>query len=121
FDGEDASVARQAGHHSNVVFVHADPHGIAFTSDFEITLTPATGVEPPFDQNTVLDQYIGGKLWMANDGGVNLTQDGGRNAQSWLWPLGLNTLDPVNLAGLCGLGNAPALYFGSGDNNDFFT
>ena len=120
-DGEDASVARQAGHHSNVVFVHPDPHGIAFTPDFEITLTPATGVDPPFAQNTVLDQYIGGKLWMANDGGVNLTEDGGRNAQSWLWPLGLNTLDPVNLAGLCGLGNAPALYFGSGDNNDFFT
>jgi hypothetical protein len=60
-------------------------------------------------------------LWMANDGGVNWTEDGGRNKNSWNWPLGLETLDPVNIAGLFGIGNKPALYFGSGDNNDFFS
>jgi hypothetical protein len=120
-DGEDASAAKQAGHHGNIVFVHPDPHGMAFTPDFEIALTPATGVDPPFNQNSVLDQYVGGTLWMANDGGVNWCEDGGRDAKSWQWPLGLETLDPVNIAGLFGLGNTPALYFGSGDNNDFFT
>lgn len=119
-DGEDASVAKKAGRHNNVVFVHPDPHGIAFTPDFEITLTPST-LANPFDQNSELDQYIAGTLWMANDGGVNWTEDGGRNANSWNWPLGLETLDPVNIAGLFGLGDKPALYFGSGDNNDFFS
>lgn len=120
-DGEDVSVANQAGHHSNVLWVHADPHAIAFTSDFEIAITPATGVSPPYNQNSVLSQYIGGTLWMANDGGVNWCADGGQNASSWNWPLGLNTLDPVNIAGLFGIGGAPALYFGCGDNDDFFT
>jgi hypothetical protein len=120
-DGEDAAVARQAGRHSNVVFVHPDPHGLAFTSDFEITLTPAAGVDFPYNQCSVLDQYIGGTIWMANDGGVHWCADGGKNANSWNWPLGLETLDPVNIAGLFGIGNTPALYFGCGDNNDFFT
>lgn len=120
-DGEDASVAKKAGRHGNVVFMHPDPHGIAFTPDFEITLKPPTGVSAPFNNNSELDQFIAGTLWTANDGGVNWTEDGGRNAQSWNWPLGLETLDPVNIAGLFGLGNKPALYFGSGDNNDFFS
>jgi hypothetical protein len=35
--------------------------------------------------------------------------------------LGLETLDPVNITGLFGIGDTPALYFGCGDNNDFFT
>ena len=45
----------------------------------------------------------------------------GQNEQSWKWPSGLETLDPVNIAGLFGLGDKPAFYFGSGDNNDFFS
>jgi len=120
-DGEDVSAAYQAGHHHNLLWVHVDPHGIAFTSDFDIAITPATGVPPPYNQNSVLSQYIGGTLWMANDGGVNWCTDGGANANSWNWPLGLNTLDPVNIAGLFGIGGAPALYFGCGDNDDFFS
>ena len=120
-DGEDVSVAYQAGHHNNILYVHVDPHGIAFTNNFEIKITPATGVSPPYNQNSVLSQYIGGTLWMANDGGVNWCSDGGQNANSWNWPLGLNTLDPVNIAGLFGIGDTPALYFGCGDNDDFFT
>jgi hypothetical protein len=36
-------------------------------------------------------------------------------------PRGLETLDPVNIAGLFGHGDSPALYFGCGDNNDFFS
>jgi len=120
-DGEDLSVANRAGHHSNVVFMHPDPHGLVFTSNFEITLKPASGVAPPFNSNSELDQFISGTLWTANDGGVNWTEDGGRNATSWNWPRGLETIDPVNIAGLFGLGSKPALYFGCGDNHDFFT
>jgi len=47
--------------------------------------------------------------------------DGGRNEQSWQFSSGLETLDPVNIGGLFGFRDAPALYFGCGDNNDFFT
>ena len=113
-DGRDISTGHVLGRKH---FVHVDPHGIAFTADFEITLEPATGVDPPFDQSAVLQQFIGGTIWMANDGGVQWSEDGG---ESWNRPLGLATLDPVNIAGLFG-GDAPALYFGCGDNDEFFS
>jgi hypothetical protein len=58
---------------------------------------------------------------MANDGGVYWCDDGGRSEASWQMPNGIETVDPVNIAGLFGHGNAPALYMGCGDNNDFFT
>jgi hypothetical protein len=116
--GKDVSQAQKDGEHGNVLFVHADPHGLIFTPDFEITLKPATGVSFPFDQNTELDQYVGGTIWMANDGGIRRSDDGGR---TWETTDGLETLDPVNIAGLFGIGNTPALYFGCGDNDDFFT
>jgi hypothetical protein len=49
--------------------VHLDPHAIAFTPDFEITLKPSS--EPsPFNKNSELDKHLAGRLWMANDGGV---------------------------------------------------
>ena len=116
-DGEDVSAAKQIGRHSNFVFVHPDPHGIAFTPDFEITLTPDAGA-----MNSVVSQFIAGTIWMANDGGVYWSEDAGaQGVSSWNLPQGLETLDPVNIAGLCGLGDKPALYFGSGDNNDFFS
>jgi hypothetical protein len=117
-DGKDLSATHLDGQHRNVVFVHVDPHALIVSPDFDITLTPATGVEPPFDQNSVLAQHLGGTIWMANDGGVYVSHDGG---QVWQPTVGLETVDPVNLAGLFGLGNAPALYFGCGDNDDFFT
>jgi hypothetical protein len=124
-DGVDASAARQAGSTGDRLLLHVDPHAIAFTRDFEITLRPATGVDSPYDNNSVLFQYIGGTIWMANDGGVNFSEDGGQNAKQpdGLWPagIGLETIDPVNIAGLFGLNNAPALYFGCGDNQDFFS
>ena len=88
------------------------------TSDFDITLKAPTGVSFPYNQNNVLDKFLGGKIWMANDGGVYSSEDGGR---SWKLSVGLNTVDAVNLAGLFGLGSAPALYMGCGDNDDFFT
>ena len=66
-------------------FVHVDPHGIAFTPDFEIRLVAATGVDPPFDQSAVLQQFIGGTIWMANDGGVHWSEDGGRELEPAAW------------------------------------
>jgi hypothetical protein len=119
-DGLDPSTAHQAGIHRNTLFMHADPHGIAFTPDFEITLKPTTQASP-YNLNSELDQYVGGTIWMANDGGVCWAGDGGKNADSWKLAMGLETLDPVNIAGLFGLGNEPALYFGCGDNSDFFS
>jgi photosystem II stability/assembly factor-like uncharacterized protein len=120
-DGLDASAAKREGKGHNVLFMHADPHAIAFSSDFEITLKPPAGVEAPYDQNSELDQHLGGTLWMANDGGVYRCDDGGVDESSWQMPTGLETIDPVNIAGLSGVGGAPALYFGCGDNNDFFS
>jgi hypothetical protein len=119
-DGMDASVAHKSGVHRNVVFMHPDPHAIAFTPDFEITLKPSNQPSP-FDKNSELDNHIAGRMWMANDGGMYWCDDGGRSESSWQMPTGLQTLDPINIAGLFGVGSQPALYFGCGDNNDFFT
>ena len=116
--GKDASVAHKDGTNDNFITVHADPHGLITTPDFEITLKPATGVSDPYNLNAELDQYISGTIWMACDGGIFWSVDGGVN---WKRPDGLETLDPINIAGLCGIGSAPAIYFGCGDNDDFFT
>ena len=117
-DGKDVSAVKLAGEHGNKLFVHVDPHAIVCTADFEITLKAPSGVTFPYDQNQVLDQHLGGTLWMANDGGVYGSNDGG---QSWQPSTGLETLDAINIAGLFGRGDAPALYFGCGDNDDFFS
>jgi hypothetical protein len=119
-DGMDASVAHRSDIHSNVVFMHVDPHAIAFTPDFEITLKPSTE-SAPFNKNSELDTHIAGRIWMANDGGVYFCDDGGRKESSWQMPTGIETLDPINIGGMSGLGSTPALYFGCGDNNDFFS
>ncbi len=119
-DGMDASVARRAGIRGNVEFMHVDPHAIAFTRDFEITLKRSTEA-PPYDKNSELAADVAGRLWMANDGGVYWCDDGGRSESSWQMPTGLETLDGINIAGLCGFGDRPALYMGCGDNNDFFS
>ena len=115
-DGKNASVE----HGSNKLFVHADPHATAFTPDFDITLKPSTHASP-FDKNSELEAHIAGRLFMANDGGVYWCDDGGRQESSWQMPPGIETLDAINIAGICGHGTQPALYIGCGDNNDFFT
>ncbi len=119
-DGMDASTAHRSGVNQNRLFVHVDPHAIAFSSDFDIRLKRSSESDP-YDKNSELQEHLSGRLWMANDGGVYWCDDGGWNESSWQMPTGLETLDPVNVAGLFGNGNQPALYFGCGDNNDFFT
>jgi hypothetical protein len=120
-DGKDASVTKLENDLHNRIFVHPDPHALAVTPDFDITLKAPTGVSDPYDRNSVLDQYLGGVILMANDGGVYRIDDGGASQNPRNPSRGLETLDPVNIAGVCGIGNAPALYMGCGDNDDFFT
>ena len=117
-DGRDASYDARAGQLYDHVLVHVDPHALMTTSDFDITLKPAFGVSSPYNQNSELDQVLGGTILMANDGGVQWSVDGGA---TWTPSTGLPTLDPVNIAGLAGLGPRPALYMGTGDNDSFFS
>jgi FG-GAP-like repeat len=102
----------------NDVFVHVDPHAIAFSADFNITLKSPSGLSYPYDQNKVLDKYLGGTIFMANDGGVYRSTDGGA---SWSLGSGLATLQPQNIAGLSKPGHEPALYMGLGHNDNFFS
>lgn len=119
-DGWDASADWRDNHaqpHEHVL-VHPDPHGLVASPDLNFTLKPAAGVPSPYDQNSELDQHLGGTIWVANDGGVEWSDDGGT---TWNASAGLPTLDAINIAGLAGSGGAPALYIGTGDNDSFFT
>ena len=111
---------------SNQLFVHVDPHAVAVSSFFQISLMQASGVKSPYDRNSELDtsEPVVGTIWMANDGGVYRSSDGGRK---WELLPGLATL-PLQIqsrfAGLALEGNptdGPALFFGVPDNDDFFT
>jgi photosystem II stability/assembly factor-like uncharacterized protein len=117
-DGMDVAEAKQKGHSTNQIFMHPDPHALELTGDFEIRLKAPTGVSAPYDSCRVLDEHLRGELWLANDGGVVFSEDGGR---TWTRALGLETLDAVNIAGLHRSGRPPALYMGTVDNDDFFT
>jgi hypothetical protein len=117
-DGWDASADARAHQFHDHVLVHPDPHALVTSADFDMTLKPAAGVPSPYNQNSELDQHLGGTIWMANDGGVVWSGNGG---VSWHPAAGLHTLDPINIAGLAGAGGAPALYIGTGDNDSFFS
>lgn len=125
-DGRNASQSKRDNQLFNQLFVHVDPHAIAVSPFFQISLKPASGVDFPYDRNSELDtsQPIVGTIWMANDGGVYRSTDGGR---SWQLLPGLPVLPyqpQSRFAGLALAGNptgGPALYFGVPDNDDFFT
>jgi hypothetical protein len=116
-EGLDAS---QTGNSKcNTLFVHADPHAIAFSTDFSLTLQPVpSSVNAPYNENTVAGPISRGSVWMANDGGVYHSFGA---TPSWRPASGLSTLATINVAGLAVKGLAPALFFGSGDNADFYS
>jgi hypothetical protein len=123
-DGRDASQGKLEGCPSNgnracnKLFVHVDPHALAVSTDFNITLSTPTGVSDPYNKNSVLNRFFGGTIWMANDGGISRSGDGGR---SWQLGRGLATLAAVNVAGVAVPGSQPGLYMGTGDNDNFFS
>jgi photosystem II stability/assembly factor-like uncharacterized protein len=118
-DGVDASQAQPPGSASycNHVLTHADPHALALASDFSMALQP-TRSPAPFNQNKEAAAGASGAIWMANDGGVFHSVG---SSPKWRPSAGLSTLAVNNIAGLAVKGLAPALYFGTGDNNTFFS
>jgi hypothetical protein len=103
----------------NKLFVHVDPHALVMTPNFSMTLQPPPAAAPkPFKLNKVAGPNTTGDLWMANDGGVFHSSGALTN---WRPASNLSTLATVNLAGLAVPGYSPALYFGTGDNDDFYS
>ena len=103
----------------NNLYVHADPHALVLSQNFSMTLQPLPKDAPaPYNENKVAGPGATGDIWMANDGGVYHAK-----GASTLWQpaSGLSTLATVNVAGIAVKGLAPALYFGSGDNADFYS
>jgi hypothetical protein len=52
----------------NVVAVHADPHGLAISPDFDLTLDPVRDQRNPYNSNKELGKCLAGRLWYSNDG-----------------------------------------------------
>jgi hypothetical protein len=84
--------------------VHIDLHGIFLSPDFSATFT--AGSYTP----------ISGTVWMASDGGIFRSTDGGKTFKP---ASGINTLSCVNIAGTSVLGAGPVLAAGTGDNDGF--
>ena len=103
----------------NDLFMHVDPHAMAMSSNFFLTLqAPAPDTPAPYNENKVAGANSAGDLWLANDGGVYHANGALSN---WQPANGLSTLAAINIAGLAVKGYAPALYFGTGDNDDFYS
>jgi hypothetical protein len=125
-DGWDASRSYHEKTLHNVSPVHVDPHGLYVSPDFDLTLTPGPVHGAVYTYNAELDKCLGGRLWYATDGGVYRSDD---CSETWIETLtGLHTLAPINIAAdaetSSGTGQgdpAPALYFGVGDNDDFYS
>ncbi len=135
--GRDASESKRLNDLKNVFELHVDPHGLAVSPDFELSLLPSD--QPaPYNENSELPRILPpttadipvktnchGRVWMTNDGGVYRSEDCGR---TWILPqTGPHTLAIHNIAVIPGkqlpFGQSvpPALYFGGGDNADFFS
>lgn len=117
-DGKDASFDKRKNELFDHLNVHVDPYCVAASIGIDLTLKPVTDVPSPYNLNSELDAHLGGTIWMANDGGVQFSDDGG---ETWVPSKGIDTVDAINIAGVAGLGPAPALYIGTGDNDSFFS
>jgi len=116
-DASQTAPPRPPNTYCNHLFVHADPHALVFTPNYSLSLQP-TNAPAPFNQNKVAAPSSTGDLWMANDGGI----DHARGAvPAFQRSSGLSTLATINITGLAVKGFAPALYFGTGDNDDFYS
>ncbi|MBK8704382.1 MAG: hypothetical protein IPN33_12725 [Saprospiraceae bacterium] len=118
--GVDASESKRSGKRDQ--FVHVDPHDLAVSPDFNLTLK-ASDQPSPYNMNFELNKYLLGRIWMANDGGIYLSEDGG---QTWSSPeYGPNNQHLINIVGIPGSSTLryqpPSLYFGATHNDDFFS
>ncbi len=127
-DGRDVSQSWSEQILSNKLFVHADPHSLVVSPDFTMSLqapspalrvgfTLSEAIPFPYNQNKV-ETRVQGTIWMANDGGI--VHRSGTNG-NWSSGRGLSTLAAVNVAGIALKGTAPALFMGTGDNDNFFS
>ena len=103
----------------NRLVMHVDPHAILVSPDYNLSLKKPSGVDSTYSKNYELDKCYAGRIWLGNDGGIYLSRNCGT---AWEQPYaGPKTLIPVNIAGIASPGKAPALYMGTGDNDDFYT
>jgi photosystem II stability/assembly factor-like uncharacterized protein len=126
-DGRNVSQAWIELSQRNKLYMHADPHSLVLSSDFVLTLkeaprvrmlgTHVSEIPSAYRQNKVV-KSSSGTIWMSNDGGVYY---GSGSSSNWRFAKGLSTLSAVNLAGLAIRGKTPALYMGTGDNDDFYS
>ena len=103
----------------NRLVMHVDPHDIYVSADFGFSLRTPEGIASPYDKSKEIDECFGGRIWAGNDGGIYRSFNCGKTWENSY--SGPNTLFPVNIAGLALPGKAPALYIGTGDNDDFMT
>ena len=121
-DGGDASAIHRSGKGRAEAYVHADPQGFTVSPDFTLSLKTVTDQPFPYNQNSELDKCGGGRLWVSNDGGIYHSDDCGATKERWRQPeSGLNTLVALNILGAASLDRQPHLYFGSDDNDDFYS
>lgn len=86
--------------------VHIDLHGIFLSPDFA-----ATFVDGSYRPSA-------GTVWMASDGGIFRSRDGGRNFSA---AGSISTLSVVNIAGAALPGKGPVISLNTGDNDGFTT
>ena len=86
--------------------VHIDLHGIFLSPDFDAT----------FENGKY--KHLAGTVWMASDGGIFRSTDGGNHFKP---STGINTLSVVNIAGVSLQDKGPVISLNTGDNDGFAT